>query len=240
MVIVQPLPLLVSQHVEEHGAEVVGTKGEVFKVQEVPHRGFKGRLREERVLNAYAETPRDVDARLIGDGLSGAERERGAGAEVFPNLHRTFVNSEPMADAVARAVTVVHALAPHGSPCERVELEARGVLGEYRPGELQMALQYERVGLPLLIGQRSEGDGSRDVGGAAVVVCAAVEEQESAAFEADIRLGRRLIVNDGTVRAIGSNRLEGESAAARLFHAQRGRAKRGSAPWPHHRGDGPP
>ena len=83
-----------------------------------------------------------------------------------------------------------------------------------------MTAKNERIDVALLVGERSERYGSGDVGRAVHVLCAAVEQQEALGPQGDVGLGRRFVVNDGTVLLVGGDGVEGESAVERLFGAQ--------------------
>ncbi len=111
---------------------------------------------------------------------------------------------------------------PHSISGEDVELCAAGAVGEDGCSEANVAFEDESVVAPFLVGEGSEGDGAGDVGGAAVVRCAAVEEQQSAGLQRYVGFGGGLVVDDGAVGAIAGNGVEGDVTEARLLGAQGG------------------
>ena len=133
---------------------------------------------------------------------------------------RPLVDTEIRADAVTGAVAVVDAVLPHGIAGQGVNLCAADAVGETGECQADVSLEDERVVEPFFVGQRAEGDGSRNVGRAVLILSAAVEQQQSFGFEHGIRLGRCFVVNDGSMRSVGDNRVEGESSVQVLLRPQ--------------------
>ena len=125
-----------------------------------------------------------------------------------------------MSDTMAGAMAIIESFAPHRCPCESVELESCGVFREHRTCQLQVAFQYERICLPLFLRKRSERDGARNVGRSTVILRPTVEQEQTGALQANIRLWGSLIMYDSPMRAVGRNGLERQAAEPRLFGTQ--------------------
>ena len=74
--------------------------------------------------------------------------------------------------------------------------------------------------MPLLIGDGSEGDSSRDIGGTIKELCTAVEQQQSLWEYGDIGLRCCLVVDDSTVLLIATDGIERDITEPLLFGTQ--------------------
>ena len=91
-----------------------------------------------------------------------------------------------------------------------------------------MGLEHKGVDSALLVGERAEGDGTGDVGGAVEILSAAVYEQQP--FGAQGGIGGRcgLVVHYGTVVGVCRNGVERRPAVQLLPGAQGLKAGRGA------------
>lgn len=64
-----------------------------------------------------------------------------------------------------------------------------------------MAFQHQGIDI-LLLRERAKGDGSGDIRRAVEILGSAVEQQHSLRLQGDVRLGRGLIMHDGSMGAI--------------------------------------
>ena len=80
-----------------------------------------------------------------------------------------------------------------------------------------MTFQHQGVDASLLIGERTEGDGARDICRAILILCATVEQQQTLSFQRNVRLGRWLVVDDGPMLLIGRDGVEGDILEQRLL-----------------------
>ena len=122
--------------------------------------------------------------------------------------------------AVTRSVQVVQSLAPHRCPCQDVNLRAAGPTGEFAQLYLDVPFQHQRIDQLLLVGQRSEGNGASDVGRAVQVLRTAVEQKQSVRLQGNVGLGRRLVMDNGSMCAVARNRVERDVAVEWLLGAQ--------------------
>ena len=106
------------------------------------------------------------------------------------------------------AMQIVQSLAPHSLTCQDIELSAAGATGELTELHLYMALQHQRVDMALFLGQRTEGDSTRDVRRTVLVLCATVKQQQALRLQGYVRLGRCLVVNNGAMFAVSCYRVE--------------------------------
>src|SRR4051812_13538183 len=180
--------------------EVLGAQGEEFGLPS-PH--------DERVLDAHATAPREVDAGLDGDRHTGGQctdARRGEAGRLV----------DLQADAVAETVCEVLAV-----PRLRDHLPRRGVhighLGAGHdgtdPGRLGGV--HEFVDLSLPVRGLAEDEGAGHVGVVAVDGRAEVHLDEVAALELGVR---RLVVRDRRVRAGGDDGGEAGLGRAVLQH----------------------
>lgn len=130
--------------------------------------------------------------------------------------------AQQVAYAVARAVAEVQPFAPERQPHGHVELKAGGAFGEAAGLQLQVGLEHERIDAPFFFAERAEAERAGDVGGTRAVVRPAVEEEQATGREARDRGGRGLVVDYGTVGAVGGNRGEGQRHEVGAFGPQVG------------------
>ena len=83
-----------------------------------------------------------------------------------------------------------------------------------------MTLQHKGIDTPHLVGERTQGDGTGDVGCAVKILGAAVEQQQAFGLEGDVGVRGGLIVHDGSMLLIGSDGVEGDAAEEGLFGAE--------------------
>ena len=83
-----------------------------------------------------------------------------------------------------------------------------------------MPLQHEGINVLLFLGERTEGDGTGDIGGAVEVLGSAVEQQETFRFQRDVCFWRGFIVHDGAMCLIGSDGVKRDVAIEGLFGAE--------------------
>ena len=127
---------------------------------------------------------------------------------------------EERAYAVTRAVHVVQSFAPHGLLGQHVELGTTDARRELSHLYLDMPFQHQRVDMAHLVGERTEGDGTGDVGGTVKILSTTVEQQQSFGLQGDVSLGSRFIVDDGTMSTIGCNGVERDVLEQRLLGTQ--------------------
>ena len=87
-----------------------------------------------------------------------------------------------------------------------------------------MALQHPGVVAALVVGQRADGVGAGDVGGAAVILAAVIDEQETARLDDAVHVALGVVVHHGGVGTVGRNggeavlKVAGHLGAALLQH----------------------
>ena len=96
---------------------------------------------------------------------------------------RAFVHVEEVADAVAGAVAVVELGGPQRRARQRVEHRRQRAAREARPAQRQRALQHAGVVLAMLRRDVADRPDARDVGGAAQVLAAGVDQQQAVALD---------------------------------------------------------
>ena len=174
---VEPFYLLALHHVEEdrRGEDraegemlegVVRTEGESF-VALLTFVAEVGWNDEHGVLMAHSVAAGYVDAWLVGDGHAWEERSRHV---VHAELVRAFVYVHERAYAVACAVEVVDAVAPHRSAGEGIELCAVGAAWEHGAAEVDESAQHEGVVASLFPSERTERNGTCYVGCSVLVL----------------------------------------------------------------------
>ena len=172
------------------------------------------------VLNADADLVGFVDARLIGDGHTGLEHHGVVGAQAL----RTLVYAGDKAHAVTGAAAVVDLVLPQRTAGKAVQRKAGAVVQKYRACHINVALQRPGVVAALVVGQRTDGVGAGDVGGAAVVLTAVVHQQKALALNDAVDLALGVVVHHGGVGAVGGNggeavlKIAGHFGAALLQH----------------------
>ena len=137
MIVVEPLFLFCREHSQVSAAEVYRTERERLELEELAELGLHVVAHEDGILYAHAELAGEIETRLVGDGHTRNERCR---FPFHPYLVGAFMNIEVASHAVARAVHIVHALAPHCLTGKGVNLGAAGEVGELAEFELYVAL----------------------------------------------------------------------------------------------------
>ena len=199
LILVEPLKLLLGEHIDkdgfcENGAKgklfkgIVGTKGDTVGVEDHEH----------CVFMAYTVTALDVDAGLVSDGHAG---QQWGGAPLHAELVQVngFMDRHELPHTVSCAMQIIDAAFPHGFAGEGVELGAAGALGKDSRTEAYPASEHEGVVTAHLPCEGTERDGACDVGGAVKVLAARVDEQESFGFHGDVRFRGGVIVYNGTM-----------------------------------------
>mmetsp|Transcript_2227 Transcript_2227/g.5786 ORF Transcript_2227/g.5786 Transcript_2227/m.5786 type:complete len:325 (+) Transcript_2227:609-1583(+) len=126
------------------------------------------------------------------------------------------------ADAVAGAVAVVEAHGPQRRARHGVDRDAGRARREHRGGQRDVALQHGGEGGDLVRAGRACVYGACDVGGAAVVLAARVDEQHAVCRDCATGALRGAVVNDGAVGTFARNGGEARLLEARLLCAQAG------------------
>mmetsp|Transcript_32340 Transcript_32340/g.78524 ORF Transcript_32340/g.78524 Transcript_32340/m.78524 type:complete len:284 (-) Transcript_32340:1139-1990(-) len=189
-----------------------------------PHARHLRPPRDEQVLDADAEGALLVVSRLVGDDHPLLQAD-GVGVPRRDGV-RPLVHVERGADAVPRAVEVVEPRLPQREARERIERRAGGVLREDGGVERDVPLEDPREALDLPARRRAEVEGARDVGRAALVLPAGVEQHELRAVEARGARGvQRVVVDDRAVGPDAGDGGEGEVEEARLRRAELGEAR---------------
>ena len=167
-----------------------------------------------------APAARPVDARLDrGDHARLHRRVRlrhGGGGDRL----RAFVHVQEVADAVAGAVAVVDAGRPDRRARQRIEHRRLGPARELRRRQRDDALEHQREVALLRRRRRADRHHAGDVGGAAQVLAAGVDQQQAVAFDVGVRLLGGAVVHD---RAVGVE--AGDGAEARADEAGPARAR---------------
>ena len=202
MVAVDPVDFAVGHEGGVHQAGVDGAEGQGFEVQEAAELGFlrvgDGLVGGE-VLNADAPFAGTVESGFDGGYhafFHGVLRtgNGGAGDDL-----RAFVDVEEIAYAVTCTMTVVALCLPQGFAANRVYQRRGDVFGEHGFGKRDMGFEDERVVAFLFCCGRADGDDAGDVGRAAFVLRAGVDEQESVAADGAVAFGRCAVMRQGTV-----------------------------------------
>ena len=158
---VEPGRFLVGEHRADYRRGVDGAERERLEAEETAEAGVAAGHYEKGVLRAHAELRRQVDARLVGYGHA---LDEGRGLVFHAYLVRAFMHAEVRAYAVARAVQIVEACAPKAAAGYGVDLRARRAAEKAAQLKLDVGFEHEGVDAPLLVGERAEGYGARDVG----------------------------------------------------------------------------
>ena len=118
---------------------------------------------------------------------------------------RTLVDIQIGPYPMSRAMQEIQSGVPQVAAGNGIELGAAGSIGEAQQLQLDMTFQYECIDAALLVGDRAEGNGTGNVGGAVRVLCTTVEQQQSFGTQRGIGIGCRLIMNDGTMGLVSRN-----------------------------------
>ena len=120
MITIEPLPLLLGQHLSGDGTGVDGTKGDGFKIEEGAKLLSAGMfLCDDQVLDADAILAGTVESRFVRGDHS---RFQHRGVLLQSYVLRTLMHVEEMTDTVTGAVPVGELVFPQGFPSQDVEL----------------------------------------------------------------------------------------------------------------------
>ena len=219
VVVVEPCHLFGEHHLSNDGGGVYGAKCERLELQELPKLCLLVGCDEQRVLYAHTETPRKVQPGLVGHRHAGLER---CGHVLHAYLVRPLVHVEIGAHAVPGAMHIVHALAPHGTPGEYVQLGSRGSARKLAKLKLDVPLENERVDAPLFVCERAERYGAGDIGGAVFVLRATVQQQEAPWLQRRVGVGRGLVAHVRPMLRLAPHGVETDLAKQPLLGAQVG------------------
>ena len=126
---------------------------------------------------------------------------------------------------MAGAAAVVDLVRPQRPARKGVQRKAGAVVKEHRARHVDVALQHPGVIAALVAGQRADRVGAGDVGGAAVILAAVVDQQKAVRLDGGVRAGLGVVVHHRGVGAPGGNgreavvKIAGLFAAAGLQHA---------------------
>ena len=118
------------------------------------------------------------------------------------------MHAEVRAYAVACAVQVIDALAPHELASQYVELGAGGALREDGSCQGDMAFEHQCVDVALLFSDRTEGNRAGDIRRSVLILRSAVQQQQAMRLQGDVGLRSSFIVNDGSMLFVARNRVE--------------------------------
>ena len=220
VVVVEPLDVFGQEIAAVDGARIKGAERQRLETEEAALRGFLDGQSQENVLQAHTKGARTIHSGFVRHDHAWAEGHEGAGAHILANLVRPLVNAEARTHTVARAVTKVKAILPQVRTAHGINLQAHRALGIGAQGQGDVGAEHERIDAALLVRERAEGDGARDVGGAVLVLRTAVQQQQTAGCERCGGVGIWFVVDNGTIRPIGSNGGETQRAEAVVFGAE--------------------
>ena len=217
MVLVQPLHFVSTQQAVVDAAGVNGAQRERFEFEEITellvHRS--GHV-QHQVFNPHAPFASPVQTRLDRCDHAGLHRHVGVG-NGFGNALRSFVHIQEVADAVAGTVAVVHALLPQRSTGQRIQHGRQRAQRETRAGQRQRALEHQRVVALLRGSRRANRPDAGDVGGAAQILAAGVNQQQAVAFDHGMVLGSGAVMRHCAIGVEARNRVEAQTDKARAF-----------------------
>ena len=167
-------------------------------------------LRHNDILNADAEIPVLVIARLVGEHIPRRERDL-AVLDPCADANRPLMHIEIRPHAVTRTVSIVEAFCPQELASEGVEREAGRSFGEDGGVEGDDAFQDEGVGEAFQGGWGAEVQGARRVGRAVEVLGAGVAEVDGLGVDGGAVAWFGFVVDDGSVGAGGGDSVEGEA-----------------------------
>ena len=124
---------------------------------------------------------------------------------------------EQISDAVTGAVAEVQPALPQRHARIDVQVCAAGPLGKNSHRQIYGPLEDKGKMLFFRIGQRTDGDGARNIRSAGEIVTAGIHQQKSPCLNGYIALGRGLIVDNGAVHPVSRDRLEARVKRAGFF-----------------------
>ena len=196
VILVEPIYLFLRKQLPDDGCCVNRTEREWFELQKLAKLRLAIGRDEQGVFYAHSKAPGEIDARLVGDGHSCHEW---GWFPLHTNLVRALMDVQIGAHAMARSVQIVQALAPQRLSRQNIYLRATGAAGELAQFYLDMSLQHESIDAPLLVCQRAQGNGARNVCRAVEILCATIEQQKTFRQQRHVSLCRSLIVDDSPV-----------------------------------------
>ena len=180
-----------------------------------------------------------VQARLDRADHARFQRHQRAARRRCADAVRAFVHVEEVAHAVAGAVAIVHARRPQWRTRECIQLRAAGALGETCARQSDHPFQHQRGVAALLGGGLAQGEHAGDVGGAAEILSARVDQQQALGLQRAVRLRRGAVVRQcavGLVAGDGGETLPDPAGLGRAFlvkqrvHVQLGQRHAGGEP----------
>ena len=159
---------------------------------------------DQQIFQTDAVLSGQIDARLIGGDhtLLKDRVVRGIRSDFPAEAVGTLVAGEQIADAVTGAVVEIQTQLPQRRAGEQIQIDAGTARTEDRGGKIQVAAQDGGIVSAHGVGDRTERDGSCDVGGSLEVLSAGVQQEESLRTEFGIALRCCGVVDDGAVRAV--------------------------------------
>ena len=101
---------------------------------------------------------------------------------VHADLMRSFVDTKEVSDTMTGTMQVVDAAFPHGTAGKYIELGTTSSGREVGILQLQMTFQYQGIIGFLFVGERTEGDGTGDVGSAIQILCPLSSKRRPSGF----------------------------------------------------------
>ena len=202
MVAVDPVDFAVGHHGGIHQAGVDGAEGQGFEVEKAAELGFLrvgNSLVGGEVLNADAPFAGTVESGFDGGNHAFFHGVLRAGNGGTGDDLRAFVDVEEIAYAVSCTMTVVALRLPQGFAADGVYHRREDVFGEHGFGKRDMGFENEGVVAFLFGGRCTDGDDAGDVGRAAFVLRAGVDEQQTVAADGAVAFGRRAVMRQGGV-----------------------------------------
>ena len=196
VVVVEPVDLVVGHDGGLEQGQVEREQGGGAELIELSELGLAGRNDLYQVLAAYAVLVGQVDAGLVAGHHAGLQR---SGVDVQTDILRTLVAVDEEAYAVAGAVVIGFALVPEELARQDIQLVAGGAGGEDSLCQGDVTLHHQGEVMLHGLGGGADGYGAGDVGGAALVLAAAVNEQQAIPLDDDVGLLGGLVVHDGAV-----------------------------------------
>ena len=217
MVLIEPVHLFSGQHLTDDGCCVYRAQGQRVHLQEITKFCMAVGLNNQRILNAHAKLTSQIQSGFIGHRHTRMQRSR----HIFhADLMRTLMHIEVRPHPMTGAMKIIHTLAPHSLTPQGINLRTTGTIRKLAQLQLDMALQNQSIDLALLICQRTERNSTRDIGGAILILGAAVKQQEATWFYHRVCLRRRLVVHNSSVRTITGDGVEADILEQRLGSTQ--------------------
>ena len=239
VVVVQPRSFLGVEQARFQRATVERAHGQRFEGVVIAELGALGLDHHGQVLVADAVPAGLVQARFDRADHARLQRHQRAVGHRRANAVRAFVHVEKVAHAVAGAVAVIHAGGPQRCARQRIELRAAGALGEARARQRNHALHHQGGVAPLLGGGFAQRQHAGDVGGAAQVLAAGVDQQQAPGLQRAVRFGCGAVMRQRAVGLVAGDggkaladvlRLRGALLAEQRVHVQLGQRHAGGEP----------